>query len=180
MRLVWAGRVLAVVAVLGLSVVTTSADDGGISARAKLSGFQENLPKLTDGTGTFTATVKGGTLSYKLTYSGLSSDAFMSHIHFAQPGVNGGIFIWLCGSAKAPGPVGTPTCPAGGGTVTGSVTSTAVQALLGPPPSAGQNLNAGDFAGAIRILQSGDAYVNVHTTNFPGGEIRGQVKTSSD
>jgi hypothetical protein len=179
MRLVWAGRVLAVVALLGLSVVTTSADDGGISARAKLSGFQENLPKLTDGTGTFTASVNGGTLSYKLTYSGLSSDAFMSHIHFAQPGVNGGIFIWLCGSAKAPGPVGTPTCPAGGGTVTGSVTSTGVQSLLSPPQATGasQNLNPGDFAGAIRILQSGDAYVNVHTTNFPGGEIRGQLKT---
>lgn len=103
----------------------------------------------------------------------------MAHIHFAQPGVNGGIFIWLCGSAKAPGPTGTPTCPAGGGTVTGSVTSAAVQSLLSPPQAAGasQNLNPGDFAGAIRILQSGDAYVNVHTTNFPGGEIRGQVKT---
>jgi hypothetical protein len=180
MRLVWAGRALALVALFGLTVVTTNADEGTISARAKLSGFQENLPKLTDGTGTFTGTIKGGTLTYKLTYSGLSSDAFMSHIHFAQPGVNGGIFIWLCGSAKAPGPTGTPTCPATGGTVTGSVTSAGVQSLIGTPPAAGQNLNAGDFAGAIRILESGDAYVNVHTTNFPGGEIRGQVKANND
>src|ERR1700730_13070713 len=174
MRLVWAGRVLALTAILGLTVVTTSADEGNISARAKLSGFQENLPKLTDGTGTFTATISGGTLSYKLTYSGLSSDAFMSHIHFAQPGVNGGIFIWLCGSATAPGPAGTPTCPAKGGTVSGKVTASAVQSL-----EATQNLKAGDWAGAVRILQSGDAYINVHTTNFPGGEIRGQVKTGS-
>jgi hypothetical protein len=181
MRLVWAGRAMAVVAVLlGLTVVTTTADEGTVSARAKLSGFQENLPKLTDGTGTFTATVNGGTLSYKLTFSGLSSDAFMSHIHFAQPGVNGGIFIWLCGSATAPGPAGTPTCPAKGGTVTGKVTAAAVQPLLGPPAAANQNLKAADFAGALRILESGDAYVNVHTINFPGGEIRGQVKTSSD
>jgi hypothetical protein len=182
MRLVWAGRVLAVVALLGLSVVTTSADDGNVSARAKLSGFQENLPKLTDGTGTFTATISGGTLSYRLTFSGLSSDAFMSHIHFAQPGVNGGIFIWLCGSATAPGPAGTPTCPAKGGTVTGKVTAAAVQPLLGPPPAntPDQNLKAADFAGAMRILESGDAYVNVHTTRYPGGEIRGQVKTNSD
>jgi hypothetical protein len=180
MRLVWAGRVLAVVALLGLTVVTTSADDGGLSARAKLSGFQENLPKLTDGTGTFTASVKGGTLSYKLTYSKLSSDAFMAHIHFGQTGVNGGIFVWLCGSVAFPGPTGTPTCPAGGGTVTGSVTSTGVVPLRGGTPrnaATDQNLNTADFAGALRILQSGDAYVNVHTTNFPGGEIRGQVRT---
>jgi hypothetical protein len=174
MRLVWAGRVLAVTAILGLTVVTTSADEGNVSARAKLSGFQENLPKLTEGTGTFEATVSGGTLSYKLTYSGLGSDAFMSHIHFAQPGVNGGVFIWLCGSATAPGPAGTPTCPAKGGTVTGKVSATAVQSL-----EAAQNLKAGDWAGAVRILNSGDAYINVHTTNFPGGEIRGQVKTNN-
>jgi len=173
MRLVWAGRLLGVVAILALTVVTTTADEGNLTAKAKLSGFQENLPKLTDGSGTFEATIKGGMLSYKLTYSGLSSDAFMSHIHFGQPTVNGGIFLWLCGSATAPGPAGTPTCPAKGGTVSGTVSSTAIQSLL-----ATQNLNAGDFAGALRILQSGNGYVNVHTTNFPGGEIRGQVKTS--
>lgn len=183
MRLVWAGRALAVVAVLlGLTVVTTTADEGTVSAKAKMTGFQENLPKLTDGTGTFTATINGGTLSYKLTFSGLTSDAFMSHIHFAEPGVNGEIFIWLCGSTMAPGPAGTPTCPAKGGTVSGKVTAAAVQSLLSPPQAAGasQNLKPGDFAGALRILESGDAYVNVHTINFPGGEIRGQVKTSSN
>jgi hypothetical protein len=174
MRLLWAGRVLAVIALLGLTVVTTSADEGTVSAKAKLSGFQENLPKLTNGTGTFTARVNGGTLSYTLTFSGLSSDAFMAHIHFAQPAVNGGIFLWLCGSATQPGPTGTPTCPAAGGTVSGTVSSAAILSI------AAQNLNAGDFAGAIRILQSGDAYVNVHTTNYPGGEIRGQVKTNNN
>ncbi len=177
MRLVWAGRALAVVAVLlGLTVVTTTADEGTVSARAKLSGFQENTPKLTTGTGTFTATVNGGTLSYKLTFSGLSSDALQSHIHFAQPGVNGGIFLWLCQSAAKPSPtLGTPTCPAKGGTVSGKITSAAILSL-----AADQNLKAGDFVGALQILASGDAYVNVHTVNFPGGEIRGQVKTSND
>jgi len=41
-------------------------------------------------------------------------------------------------------------------------------------------VSAGDFAGALRIIASGDAYVNVHTTNFPGGEIRGQVRSNDD
>jgi CHRD domain len=176
MRLVWAGRAMAIVAVLlGLTVVTTTADEGTVSAKAKLSGFNETpVPKLSDGTGTFTATINGGKLTYKLTFSGLSSDAFMSHIHFGQPAVTGGIYIWLCGSTTAPGPAGTPTCPAKGGTVTGTATAASVQ------PLAPQNLTAGDFAGALRILQSGDAYVNVHTINFPSGEIRGQVKTSNN
>ena len=44
-------------------------------------------------------------------------------------------------------------------------------------PVPDQNLAAGDFSGALRIIESGDAYVNVHTVNFPGGEIRGEVKS---
>jgi hypothetical protein len=40
-----------------------------------------------------------------------------------------------------------------------------------------QNLSAGDFAAALSILTSGAAYVNVHTTNFTGGEIRGLVRS---
>ncbi len=171
MRRFWAVRVLAVLAVLGLTIVSTSADEGNdVSARAKLSGFNEVTPKLTNGTGSFTATIRGGTLSYKLTFSGLSSDAVVAHIHFAQTGVNSGVFLFLCGPAGSP--AGTPTCPAKGGTVTRSgVTGADILAL------ASQNLNAGDFAGAVRIIQSGDGYVNVHTLNFPGGEIRGQIRS---
>jgi hypothetical protein len=172
MRLKWIFRFAAVVAVLGLSVVATNADEGTLSLRAKLTGFQENLPKLSPSTGSFEATVIGSTLSYKLTYSKLSSPAFMSHIHFGQPTVNGGIFLWLCGSATAPGPAGTPTCPPDGGTVSRSgVTAADIQGL----PL--QNLTAGDFAGALSIIGVGDAYVNVHTTSFPGGEIRGLVRS---
>jgi hypothetical protein len=164
-----------VVAVLGLTVAATSADEATLKMRATLSGFQENVPKLSPSTGHFEATVTGSTLSYTLTYSKLSSPAFMAHIHFGQPTVNGGIFLWLCGSASAPGPVGTPTCPANGGTVSRSgVTAADIQGV------AAQNLTAGDFAGALAIIAAGDAYANVHTTNYPGGEIRGAVRSEED
>jgi hypothetical protein len=172
MKLKWILRFAALVAVLGLTIAATNADEGTVSMRAKLTGFQESPPKLSPSTGTFQATVTGSTLSYKLTYSKLSSSAFMAHIHFAQPAVNGGIFLWLCGSATAPGPVGTPTCPPNGGTVSRSgVTAADIQAV------SAQNLSAGDFAGALSIIRSGDAYVNIHTTLFPAGEIRGLVKS---
>jgi CHRD domain-containing protein len=172
MRLKWIFRFAALVAVFGLTVVATNADEGTLSLRAKLTGFQETPPILSPSTGTFQATVIGSTLSYKLTYTKLSSPAFMSHIHFGQPAVAGGIFLWLCGSAGKTGPAGTPTCPPDGGTVSRSgVTAADIVALPG------QNITAGDFAGVLRIISAGDAYVNVHTTSFPAGEIRGFVRS---
>jgi len=177
MTLRWILRAAAVVAVLGLTVAATSADEATLSMHAKLTGFQEVTPKLSPSTGHFEATVTGSTLSYTLTYTKLSSPAFMAHIHFGQPAVNGGIFLWLCGSATPPPntptpPPGTPICPANGGTVSRSgVTAADIQAV------SGQNLSAGDFAGALAIIAAGDAYVNIHTINFPGGEIRGAVKS---
>jgi len=165
-------RVAALVAVLGLTIAATNADEGTATFRAKLTGFQEVPPKVSPSTGRFEATVTDGKLSYTLTYSKLSSPAFMAHIHFGQPAVNGGIFLWLCGSAAKPGPAGTPTCPPNGGTVSRTgVTAADIQ------PVADQNLSAGDFAAALSILANGVAYVNVHTTNFPGGEIRGFVRS---
>jgi hypothetical protein len=175
MRLVWFGRALAAVAVLGLTVANTSADSVVVSGKARLNGFQEVTPKLTEGNGTFSLKVSNGTLSYTLTYSGLSSPAIMSHIHFAQPGVNGGVFLWLCGSPGFTGPAGTPVCPAGGGTVSRSgVTGADIQAI------GDQNVPAGDLTAAIRLLRSGETYVNVHTVNFKGGEIRGLLKVSDE
>jgi len=172
MKLKWIFRFAALVAVVGLTAVATNADEGTLSLKAKLTGFQESPPKLSPSVGTFEATVIGSTLSYTLTYSKLSTPAFMAHIHFGQPAVNGGVFLWLCGSAAAPGPAGTPTCPPEGGTVTRSgVTAADIQGL----PL--QNLAAGDFAGVLSVISAGDAYVNVHTTSFQGGEIRGVVRS---
>ena len=152
MKFRWVLRLAAVVAVFVLTVVATNADEGSLSLKAKLTGFQESPPKLSPSTGSFQATVLGSTLSYKLTYSKLSSPAFMSHLHFAQPAVNGGVFLWLCGSTTASGPVGTPTCPPDGGTVSRSgITKADIQAVTG------QNLSAGDFAGAAEDARKAQA-----------------------
>ena len=174
MNVRWILRAAAVVAVLGLTVAAANADEVVQQFKAHMTGFQENLPKLSPGSGTFVATVSGSTLTYTLTYTKLSSPVLQSHIHFGQTAVNGNVFLYLCASAAVPFPAGTPTCPPEGGTVSRTVTAADI---LGVPA---QNLTAGDFAGALAILNSGDAYVNVHTTNFPGGEIRGQVRAGED
>lgn len=165
MNKIWKSKYLLILVLVTVCGALTFAQDT-LNLKAKLVGFQENPPKLTQGTGEFKAVVdlNAKTIAYTLTFSNLTSNALFSHIHFGQPTVNGAVYIFLCG-----GPT-TPVCPAGGGTVTGTIIAADV---LGVPA---QNIAAGDFAGAIRIILNDTAYVNVHTTNFPAGEIRGQVR----
>ena len=68
------------------------------------------------------------------------------------------------------GPPGTQLCPAGGGTVTGTITGGSV---VGPTA---QHVTPGDFDALVAALVSDTAYGNIHTTAFPSGEIRGQIR----
>lgn len=166
-------KLLTVIGLLAvLTTAAASADESALNLRASLSGFNEVPPKVTAGTGTLRAKATNGAIEFTLTYSGLTTPAFMAHFHFAQAGVNSSIFVWLCGN---PGTLAHQVCPAGNTsqpqTVTGRITAADIQGL----PD--QNLSPGDMAAALRIIQAGDAYVNVHTAKFPGGEIRAQVRS---
>jgi len=165
-------RLLAVVGLLALvTTVAASADQSALTLRASLSSFNEVPPKATTGTGVFTAKVEKGVIHYTLSYSGLSTPVLQAHLHFGQPAVSAGVFVFLC-TNLGNGPVGTPACPSAGGTVTGTITAPDV---LNPSPD--QGITPGDFATALRIIEAGEAYANVHTTRFPAGEIRGQVRS---
>jgi hypothetical protein len=54
--------------------------------------------------------------------------------------------------------------------VTGVLTPASV---IGP---VAQNITAGDFNGVVSALESETAYGNIHTAQFPAGEIRGQLR----
>ena len=147
---------------------------------AQLSGFFEIGPInnntgaiLTSGSGKLTLVVERNVAEYSLSYSGLTSNVTQAHIHFGKVHDAGGIFVFLC-TNLGNGPAGTPACPPGGGTVTGTITAASILAV----PT--QNVPAGKFDVLLEALASDTAYANVHTTNFPGGEIRGQVEVHEE
>jgi len=133
----------------------------------------------TAGSGKFKASIDDstGTISYELSYSGLEGAVTQSHIHFGQRHTVGGIVVWLCQTAAVPAPAAvaaaTPQCPTPDGTVTGTIVAAQVLA------AAGQGIDAGEFAEVLAAIRAGATYANVHSSLFPPGEIRGQIRPSS-
>jgi hypothetical protein len=78
--------------------------------------------------------------------------------------------VFFC-SNLGNGPAGTQACPASGGTVSGTITPADVIAVPG------QNVAAGDFDAVTDALTFNAAYGNIHTTKFPAGELRGQIRS---
>src|SRR5260370_4917125 len=138
---------------------------------AKLVGFEELPAIFSQKTGTLDLDLNRNarTIAFKLTFPALSSPVIVSHIHFGKRHVAGGVTVFFC-SNNSSGPPGTQPCPPGGGTVTGTITGANV---LSP---AAQDIPLGDFDALVTILDNNTAYANVHTTNHPGGEIRGQIR----
>lgn len=138
-------------------------------AQTRLTSFQE-VPSLSSpGSGSFEARLGKESFSYEVSYRNLSSPVLQAHIHFGQKGVNGGISVFLC-SNLGNGPAGTQACPSPSGNVRGTVTAANV---IGPT---GQGISAGEFDELLKAMRAGVTYANVHTQNFPGGEVRGQIK----
>jgi hypothetical protein len=166
-------RIMAMIAVLvSVGATATSAQGSGGDhegkARARLIGYREVPAISTEGGGTFRAKMVGhDAFTFRLSYDDLSSHVQQAHIHFGQKSVNGGIAVFLC-SNLGNGPAGTAACP-DSGEVTGTITAAQV---VGPE---GQGISAGEFDEVLDAIRAGVAYVNVHTDNFTGGEIRGQL-----
>jgi hypothetical protein len=116
----------------------------------------------------FTLDDDAKTLSFRYEFSGLTSNLVQSHIHLGEVQNAGGVMIFLCGPNVPPA---TQNCPsATSGTVSGTLTAANVLAI------ANQNVVAGDMAALFRAIRSKAAYANLHSVNFPGGEIRGQLE----
>ena len=149
------GTVMGLLAML-VQVVPAVGQTPGFTAT--LSGTQEVPAVMTPagGEAVFTLSPDGMTLSFTLTVSNIN-DVFASHIHLAAPGV--------VGPVVAPLFIGSKIGPFSGLLAQGTITAADLRGpLLGMPLSA-----------LVAEIETGNTYVNVHTTANPGGEIRGQI-----
>jgi hypothetical protein len=141
-------------------------EPGTLTFSATLNGASERpTPNVTTatGTGTFTLSADGNTLTWNVVTTGLNN-VIASHIHIGGTEVAGPIVLPLYAAAKSNNPP-----------ITGSITRAAFTSPLGV-----------SFDGLIDLMKQGDTYVNVHTDDgvapantgpgdFPGGEIRGKI-----
>lgn len=117
---------------------------------ATLNGASEVPSNASPGTGSASLVYDdvANTLTTSITFCNLTAGLTASHIHGpAAPGVN------------APVLHGFPATP------------------LGSTCGSYNDVWSGLTAAQVGYLTSGLLYINLHTTNFPGGEIRGQIVT---
>lgn len=155
-----------------MDVVVTpqsAAPDNALNFVAHTVGGEEVPPRDTpaQGQAVFHLSADGTTMTYRLNVANISN-VVQAHIHDGPFGTNGPVVVFLFGPVAA-----------GGGRVNGVLAEGSFTAanFLG-------TLSGLSMSDLIALIQSGNAYVNVHTSdgsatpgpgNFPGGEIRGQV-----
>ena len=161
--------------VLVLGIVGLVISQGFKRFSVGLSGYEETpLALSTTGTGEFTARLSNdeSSIDYELSYSGLEGAVQQAHIHFGSVSQSGGISVFLCTNlGNSPG---TQPCPAPPATITGTITAANV---IGP---GGQGIAATQFDELVRAMRARSTYVNVHSSLYPGGEIRSQIDLNDE
>jgi hypothetical protein len=131
---------------------------------ATLAGGSQ-VPKVASkasGDATFTVSDDGKRIEYTLMVRDLR-DVTMAHIHLGAAGKNGPVVVWLYPATGKPKLIGGSE---NGELAKGEITAAGLQG-----PEKGKPLSA-----LVRAMKAGDAYVNVHTAEHKGGEIRGQIQ----
>ena len=163
--------------VVGAAAAVTLAVPGD-KVSVKLTPYAEVPSVSSAGTGTFTADVSSDetSIAWKLDYADLEGAVQQAHIHIGQSAVNGGVSVFLC-TNLGNGPAGTQPCPAPPAEISGTIVAADVSPNIPATQAArNQGLNTGEFAELIAALDAGVTYVNLHSTTWPGGEIRAQLK----
>jgi hypothetical protein len=162
------GIALATLALVG---VAAPARAGTIVYLANLDGPSEDPPVASPGTGFARLTIDdlANTFRIEAWFSGLVAGTTVAHIH-------GPTAAPLAGNAGVMTPVPSfPGFPVG--VTSGTYDATFSMTELSTWRPAFVTANGGTAAGAaaafLAAVADGKAYLNIHTTQFPGGEIRG-------
>ena len=153
-------------------LTVTQVSTGDPVSSTHLKGEHETPPHDTpaQGQSVMTVSADGQSISYKLMASNIDN-IVASHIHVGPIGSPGPVVVFLYGNAAA-----------GGGRHNGILAEGEFTAANLVGPLAGQPLSA-----LLAQMDAGNTYVNVHTNDgvpppgtgpgdFPGGEIRGQIR----
>jgi hypothetical protein len=161
------------VSVAAGSLALGTVEAAGDAIRADPTGFGEVPAMSSPAVAEFRATVnrEQTEIAYELRYRDFKSPVLEAHVHFGRRATNGGILMFLCSSLDG-APPGTPKCPdnkPGFARVTGTLKAESVREV------ATQGIAQGDFAEALGAIAERATYVDLHTKDFPTGEIRDQI-----
>jgi hypothetical protein len=140
-------------------LLPSAAHAQNVRMTATLTGGEENPAVLTGAVGTADLGIDVGNreLTVSLRIFNIASGTTAGHIHVAPRGVNGPVVIDF--------PI--PTARSGDLSLNFRVGAGQFRAQ----PTIGIN----SIDDVIQAITGGGAYVNIHTTTNPGGEIRGQL-----
>ncbi len=145
------GLVVVLAIASGFAAGDASAKRGGQPA-IPLNAEQETSTVVSGGSGFFSYTIDGNQLCYTLEVRNLTQAPVAAHIHVGSRNVAGPVVVALA------------TPPAATSTVSDCITAVEGGALT-PAELAAIAADPSSY------------YVNVHTPNYPGGEVRGQLTT---
>ena len=152
---------LAVVTLVGASAAPALAGENR-NFGTHLTGSEE-VPAVdtnAQGQAIFKLSKDGTELHYKLIVANIEN-VLMAHIHMAPAGQNGGIEVWLYPASPPPQ------------LIPGRTNGVLAEGVITEGDLVGTLTTMEDLIAAMR---AGNTYVNVHTTEFPGGEVRGQIR----
>ena len=127
---------------------------------ANLSGKEEVPSNESPSTGLAWVKITGNNIAYEVNVTDMDK-VNAAHIHLAESGKNGPVILTLF--------KGGPTEQ-----VNGTVGEANVTASNFEGPFVGKQVTD-----LVTAMENGTTYVNVHTTDFPEGEIRGQLMDSA-
>ena len=111
-------------------------------------------------------------IEYKLTYGQLEGDVTQAHIHLGRRGddrrdqrVPVPANPAMRPRARRRAPAGTRPAPSSGTIEPSDV--------IGPT---GQGIDPGQYGELLRAIRAGATYANVHSSKYPGGEVRAQLE----
>jgi hypothetical protein len=126
------------------------------------NGSSAGVVSSASGTWIGTLDPSSNTLTWTMTFQGLTSNAIQSHIHGPAPATTTANVV--LNFQTLPGSNLTTGATSGGSTGSLSILAAAAPTAL---TISGDSIK--------KLMDAGQAYVNVHSDNYKAGEIRGQI-----